>query len=99
MQPALSQVCTLSSSLEEDIDACADAAGGALELWLTKLEDYVQTHPSSEVKTRAADRGVVLAAASFQGDCCCPRGTLDEPPGRNSNGVWTSARPSAFRRW
>jgi sugar phosphate isomerase/epimerase len=67
MRPAISQVCSLASSFEEDIDGYADAAGNAIELWLTKLEDYLQTHSPSEVKTRAADRGLALAAASFQG--------------------------------
>lgn len=67
MRPAISQVCSLGSSFEDDIDGYADAAGNAIELWLTKLEDYLETHTAGEVKTRAADRGLTLAAASFQG--------------------------------
>ena len=41
MHPAISQVCSLGSSFEDDIDGYADAAGSAIELWLTKLEEYL----------------------------------------------------------
>lgn len=74
MQPAISQVCSLSSSFEEDIDGYADAAGSAIELWLTKLEDYLATHAPAEVKARAADRGLAFAAASFQGGLLLSQG-------------------------
>lgn len=74
MQPAISQVCTLGSPFEVDIDACADAAGSAIELWMTKLEDYLATHTVDEVKSRAADRGLKFAAASFQGGILLSQG-------------------------
>lgn len=74
MIPAISQVCTLSASFEADIDGYADAAGSAIELWLTKLEDYLKTHTTAEVKARAADRGLRLAAASFQGGLLVSQG-------------------------
>lgn len=74
MLPAISQVCSLSSSLEDDIDGYADAAGSAIELWLTKLEDYLASHRASEVKARSLDRGLQLAAASFQGGLLLSQG-------------------------
>lgn len=74
MRPAISQVCSLSSSFEDDIDGYADAAGNAIELWLTKLEDYLSTHSLAEVKARAADRGLTFAAASFQGGLLLSQG-------------------------
>lgn len=67
MRPAISQVCTLGAPFEDDIDGYADAAGGAIELWLTKLEAYLASHSVSDVRARAADRGLQFAAASFQG--------------------------------
>lgn len=74
MLPAISQVCSLSSSFEDDIDGYADAAGSAIELWLTKLEEYLKTHAPAEVKSRTADRGLTLAAASFQGGLLLSQG-------------------------
>jgi 4-hydroxyphenylpyruvate dioxygenase len=74
MLPALSQVCSLSSSFDDDIDGYADAAGSAIELWLTKLEDYLATHSPGEVKARAADRGLAFAAASYQGGILLSQG-------------------------
>ena len=74
MQPAISQVCTLGSTFEADIDAYADAAGSAIEFWITKLEDYVATHSVAEVKSRTADRGLKLAAAAFQGGILLSQG-------------------------
>jgi 4-hydroxyphenylpyruvate dioxygenase len=74
MVPCLSQVCSLGSSFENDIDGYADAAGSAIELWLTKLEEYLSTHSPTEVQARAADRGLKLAAASFQGGLLISQG-------------------------
>jgi 4-hydroxyphenylpyruvate dioxygenase len=74
MLPALSQVCTLGASFEDDIDSYADAAGSAIELWLTKLEDYLATHSVAEVKARTADRGLALAAAAYQGGLLLSQG-------------------------
>lgn len=74
MLPCISQVCSLGSSFEDDIDGYADAAGSAIELWLTKLEEYLATHTVAEVITRAGDRGLKLAAAAFQGGLLVSQG-------------------------
>ncbi|MGQ0633707.1 MAG: sugar phosphate isomerase/epimerase family protein [Planctomycetaceae bacterium] len=74
MIPAISQVCSLASPFEDDLDGYADAAGSAIEIWLTKLEDYLATHAAHEVKSRAADRGLKFAAASFQGGLLVSQG-------------------------
>ncbi len=81
MLPCLSQVCSLGSSFEDDIDGYADAAGSAIELWLTKLEEYLTTHSPAEVRERAADRGLKLAAASFQGGLLISQGSRERLPG------------------
>lgn len=74
MTPCLSQVCTLGASLEDDLDGYADGACTAIELWLTKLEDYVATHKPAEVLNRAVDRGLTLACAAFQGGILLSQG-------------------------
>jgi sugar phosphate isomerase/epimerase len=74
MQPCISQVCSLGSSFEDVIDGYADAAGSAIELWLTKLEDYLATHLPTEVVARAADRGLRLAAVAVQGGLLVSQG-------------------------
>jgi sugar phosphate isomerase/epimerase len=74
MFACISQVCSLGGSFEDDIDGYADAAGSAVELWLTKLEEYLATHTTEEVVSRAADRGVKLAAAAFQGGLLVSQG-------------------------
>ncbi|MCY2964921.1 MAG: sugar phosphate isomerase/epimerase [Planctomycetota bacterium] len=74
MIPCLSQVCTLGSSFEDDLDGYADGACTAIELWLTKLEEYTTTHSPAEVLRRAVDRGLTLACASFQGGLLLSQG-------------------------
>jgi sugar phosphate isomerase/epimerase len=74
MQPCISQVCSLASAFEDDIDGYADAAGSSIELWLTKLEDYLATHKIEDARSRAADRGLNLAAAAFQGGLLISQG-------------------------
>jgi len=74
MIACISQVSSLGSSFEDDIDGYADAAGSAIELWLTKLEEYLATHSVADVRTRSADRGLMLAAASFQGGLLVSQG-------------------------
>ncbi len=74
MRPCISQVCSLGSPFEDDIDGYADAAGSAIELWLTKLEEYLAAHKADDVLMRAADRGLTLAAAAFQGGLLISQG-------------------------
>lgn len=74
MYACISQVSSLAAPFEVDIDGYADAAGSAIELWLTKLEEYLETRDPSEVTSRAADRGLKLAAASFQGGLLVSQG-------------------------
>lgn len=75
MQPAISQVCSLNSPFENDLAGYADAAVGFVEIWLTKLEEYLKTHTVAEVKAIAADRGLQFAAASYQGGLLVSQGT------------------------
>jgi 2-keto-myo-inositol isomerase len=74
MHPCISQVCSLASPFEDDIDGYADAAGSSIELWLTKLEKYLATNNIDDVRSRAADRELKLAAAAFQGGLLISQG-------------------------
>lgn len=67
MKPCLSEATTMPASFVEDVEACAAAGWVALEVWLTKLETALERHTAEELKRIVADKGVTLAAASYQG--------------------------------
>lgn len=67
MIPVLSQVCSLPSDFATDI---ADYAAGqcrSIEVWLTKLETYLQQHSLEDVRALLGEHQVTLPVASFQG--------------------------------
>jgi 2-keto-myo-inositol isomerase len=74
MRPALSQVCCLQAPFENDIHGFADAAGDGIELWLTKLEEYLKSHTVADVRKLAEDREQKFVAASFQGGLLVSQG-------------------------
>ncbi len=74
MQPAISQLCTLNSSFEDDLKGYADATGAAVEFWLTKLENYLQTHTIEDVRVLCAERELKPAAATFHGGLLLSQG-------------------------
>ncbi len=49
MLPAIAQVCSLSSSFEKDVEDYAAGHVPAIELWLGKLETFLETHTTSDV--------------------------------------------------
>jgi 2-keto-myo-inositol isomerase len=76
MKPCLSEATTMPHPFAADVAACAEAGCRALEVWLTKLEQHLQTQPADDSRKLLADRGVQLVAASYQG------GLLFAPPDR-----------------
>src|SRR5207253_9658472 len=62
------------ATFAEDVDACAAAGCGALEVWLTKLEQHLAAHSLEETRQVLAERPVVLAAASYQGGLLLSQG-------------------------
>lgn len=67
MLPALAQVSTLNAPFETDV---ADYAAGqchAIELWLGKLEGYLERHSVDDVRRLLAEHGVAAPVASYQG--------------------------------
>ena len=67
MKPALSQVCTLEASFEQDV---ADYAAGkcqAVEVWLGKLDGYLEQHSTDDLRRLVEEHAMALPVASFQG--------------------------------
>jgi len=67
MTPCISQATTLSTPFEEDLDAYAMAGWTAVELWLTKLETYLEGHAVADAKAALESRGIKAVAAASQG--------------------------------
>jgi sugar phosphate isomerase/epimerase len=67
MTPCISQVTTLPASFEDDLNSAVGAGFPAVEVWLTKLEQHLETHSALDAAKIVADSGLILPAASFQG--------------------------------
>lgn len=67
MQPALSQVCSLGAPFEKDIADYAAGACRTIEVWLGKLETYLESHTLDDVRRLWELHGVQSPVASFQG--------------------------------
>jgi 2-keto-myo-inositol isomerase len=67
MKPCINQVTTLSTSFERDIRAYARGGWTAVELWLTKLETFLESHSIAEARTLLEAKGVQAVGASSQG--------------------------------
>lgn len=67
MKPALSQVCSLDSPFEKDIEDYAAGACRAVEIWLGKLERYLESHTVDDVRRLLAEYDMAAPVASFQG--------------------------------
>ena len=67
MKPCISQATTLSTPFEADLDAYGRAGWSAVELWLTKLETYLQSHTVVEARSLLEQHGLQAVAAASQG--------------------------------
>jgi 2-keto-myo-inositol isomerase len=74
MKPCINQVTTLSTPFEADIKAYARAGWTAVEVWLTKLETYLESHTIAEARDLCEAEGIVAAGASAQGGLLLSRG-------------------------
>jgi len=74
MDICLSEATTLPAAFAEDVEACAGGGFPALEVWLTKLEQHLETHSVEQTRRLLADRGVRLAAAAYQGGLLLSQG-------------------------
>jgi 4-hydroxyphenylpyruvate dioxygenase len=74
MIPCLSQVCTLNSPFERDIEDYAAGACRAVELWLGKLESYLQSHSPTDVVALLKSHDMTAPVASYQGGLLTSQG-------------------------
>ncbi len=74
MIPTLSQVSSLHSSLANDFEQYAAGGCRAVEVWLTKLEEYLRTHTLDDVRRLVEQHGITLPVASFQGGLLASQG-------------------------
>ncbi|MFV2070633.1 MAG: sugar phosphate isomerase/epimerase family protein [Pirellulales bacterium] len=78
MQVALAQVCSLAAPFETDIADYAAARCEYVEIWLGKLETYLESHSPEDVRRLFADHRVTAPVASYQG------GLLNDTDARGS---------------
>lgn len=74
MIPTLSQVCSLASSFDADVEDFAAGDCRSLEIWLTKLENYLQRHSIAEVRQWLDKFEMATPVASFQGGLLASQG-------------------------
>jgi sugar phosphate isomerase/epimerase len=74
MQPMLAQVCSLSSPFEKDVVDYAAGKCPAIELWFTKLENYLESHSLDDVRRLLDENGMTAPVASFQGGLLASQG-------------------------
>jgi sugar phosphate isomerase/epimerase len=64
----------MSTPLDAEMPALARGGFSAVELWLTKLERFLEVHPVEEVKSLLKVQGLAAAAAAGQGGLLLSRG-------------------------
>jgi sugar phosphate isomerase/epimerase len=74
MKPCISEATTLPQSFADDVNTYADAACEAMEVWLTKLEQHLETHSAADTAKLLQDRRLTLAAAAYQGGLLLSQG-------------------------
>jgi 4-hydroxyphenylpyruvate dioxygenase len=74
MNLALSQVCSLESSFEDDVENYAAGGCTAIELWVGKLDAYLEKHSEGDVRSLLERHGVAAPVASFQGGLLSSQG-------------------------
>ena len=74
MIPALSQVCSLNSPFAKDVEDYAAGGCAAMEVWLTKLEAYLESHSIDELRRLLEKHEMLVPVASFQGGLLVSQG-------------------------
>lgn len=74
MIPAISQVCTLNTPFEQDLEEYAAGACKTIEIWLGKLDAYLERHTLDEAKALLKSHGISAPVASFQGGLLISQG-------------------------
>jgi sugar phosphate isomerase/epimerase len=74
MTPCIAQATTLAGSFADDLENYPAAGCRVLEVWLTKLEQHLETTMVAATRQQIADRGLTLAAAAYQGGLLLSQG-------------------------
>jgi sugar phosphate isomerase/epimerase len=74
MKPCISEATTLPCSFEEDVQTYAGAGCPAMEVWLTKLENHLETHSIADTRKLLEDKAITLTAAAYQGGLLLSQG-------------------------
>lgn len=77
MIPAISQVCTLGSSFDQDVVGSAAAERLAMEIWITKLETYLRDHTVSDAQELLSRHRIIAPVASLQGGLLATTGEAE----------------------
>src|SRR6266480_4606688 len=64
---ALSQLCTLHAPFEADVAEYSAGGCRAIEVWLGKLETYLEQHSLDDVRRLLAQHEMGVPVASYQG--------------------------------
>ena len=67
MLPTIAQVCSLNSPFERDVEDYAAGHCPAIEIWLGKLESYLNDHSVNDVRRLLEQHEIVAPVASYQG--------------------------------
>jgi sugar phosphate isomerase/epimerase len=74
MIPALSQVCSLASPFGEDLADYAAGACSTIELWLGKLDGFLENHSVGEANDLLVRHGLAAPVAAGQGGLLASQG-------------------------
>ena len=78
MKPCISQATTLSTPFEADLPAYARGGWPAVELWLTKLETYLESHTIAEARDLLDDERPGAGRGGGPGGAAALRGAERE---------------------
>jgi 2-keto-myo-inositol isomerase len=74
MLPTISQVCSLNSPFQQDLEDYAAGHVGSVELWLTKFEQWLTNHSLDDFKRIRDKLELQTPVASFQGGLLASQG-------------------------
>ena len=78
MKPCISQATTLKNPFEADPSMFRRGGWTDVEIWLTKLESFLQDHSLAEARAVLESSGIKPVAAASQGGLLLSRGTERE---------------------
>lgn len=67
MLPSISQVCSLNSPFDRDLEDYSAGKCSTVEAWFTKLETYLETHSLQDVRDWLDRFEMTMPVASYQG--------------------------------